>query len=50
MDCGTSCCGSEGRHFLTTEEKVEKLGKYKEWLKSEADGVDEAIQKLKKAK
>ena len=50
MECGTMCCGEDGRRFLTNEEKIEKLGKYKEWLKSEAEGVDEAIQKLKKAK
>jgi len=51
MQCETSCCGSEmeGRRFLTTEEKVDKLQDYKKWLESEAKGVDEAIKKLKKA-
>ncbi len=51
MQCETNCCGSEmeGRRFLTTEEKVEKLQDYKQWLESETKGVDEAIKKLKKA-
>lgn len=50
MDCETSCCGSEGRRFLTTEEKMEKLGTYKKWLQDEAKGVEEAIARIKKAK
>jgi len=33
--------------FLTKEEKINHLNKYKEWLKNEAKGVDEAIAKLK---
>lgn len=51
MNCETSCCGTEmdGRRFLTTEEKVEKLQDYKGWLESETKGVNEAITKLKKA-
>ena len=51
MYCETSCCEEEmeGRRFLTAEEKIDKLQKYKEWLDSEAKGVDEAIKKLKKA-
>lgn len=35
------------RMFLTKEEKITHLGKYKEWLQNEAKGVDEAIAKLK---
>ncbi len=50
MECGTGCCGSEGRKFLTTEEKMEKLSEYKAWLKSESEGVEEAMQRIKKAK
>ena len=50
MGCETMCCGADGRKFLTTEEKMEKLSEYRQWLKSEAEGVDEAIQRLKKAK
>ena len=38
-----------GRHFLTTEEKIEKLEEYKNWLDNESKGVEEAIAKLKKA-
>ena len=41
------CHHSCGRHFLTTEEKIEKLQHYKKWLENEAKGVDEAIIKLK---
>ena len=41
-------CGC-GRHFLTTEEKIENLEKYKEWLDKESKGVEEEIEKLKKA-
>ena len=33
--------------FLTKEEKITHLNKYKEWLENEAEGVDEAIAKLK---
>jgi len=39
-----------GRHFLTTEEKLGMMQKYKEWLENEAKGVNEAITQLKKAK
>jgi hypothetical protein len=45
MMCGIHC----GRQFLTTEEKVDKLEEYKKWLENEQKGVDEAIEKLKKA-
>jgi hypothetical protein len=37
-----------GRRFLTTEEKIERLKEYKEWLDNESKGVEEAISKLKK--
>jgi hypothetical protein len=50
MECETSCCGSEGRQFLTTEEKMDKLNTYKKWLQDEAKGVEEAITRIKKAK
>ena len=36
-----------GRHFLTTEEKIEKLQHYRKWLENETKGVEEAIKKLK---
>jgi hypothetical protein len=47
-DC---CCGGvhHPRMFLTKEEKITHLNKYKEWLQNEAKGVDEAIAKLKEA-
>lgn len=47
---GYDCCTVEtgGRHFLTKEEKTERLQEYKEWLESEAKGVEEAIEQLKK--
>jgi hypothetical protein len=38
-----------GRSFLTKEEKIEKLEKYKTWLENEKKGVEEAIEELKKA-
>ena len=38
-----------GRRFLTKDEKIEKLEEYKKWLENEAKGVNEAIEKLKKA-
>jgi len=48
MSCGTVCCESSytTRNFLTSEEKVERLNEYKEWLVSETKGVEEAIKKL----
>ncbi len=33
--------------FLTKEEKIEHLNKYKQWLENEVKGLDEAIAKLK---
>jgi hypothetical protein len=35
--------------FLTKEEKIDHLNKYKTWLENETKGVDEAIAKLKEA-
>jgi hypothetical protein len=49
MNCGTYCVDQHGRHFLTKEEKIEKLEEYKQWLDNESKGVEEAIEKLKKA-
>jgi hypothetical protein len=40
------CCTSEGRHFLTKEEKIKKLTEYKKWLDNESKGVEEAINEL----
>ncbi len=40
-------CTPHPRMFLTKEEKINHLNKYKEWLENEAKGVDEAIAKLK---
>lgn len=37
-----------GRHFLTKEEKIERLEEYKKWLDNESKGVQEVIDKLKK--
>jgi len=47
MTHGVNCCGPSGRHFLTSEEKIEKLEEYKKWLDSESSGVEEAIETLK---
>ena len=43
--CGIHC----GRQFLTKEEKIEHLEKYKEWLEKEAKGIQETIDEIKKA-
>ena len=40
------CCTP--RHFLTREEKIEKLTEYKESLETEARAVSERIEELKK--
>jgi hypothetical protein len=37
-----------GRHFITENEKVELIERYKEWLEKELKGVNEHIEKLKK--
>jgi hypothetical protein len=47
--CGTYYHGHHGRHFLTTEEQIEKLEEYKNWLDNESKGVEEAIERLKEA-
>lgn len=46
MNCGVHC---DGRHFLTKEEKIEKLEEYKKWLENEKKGVEETIADLNKA-
>ena len=51
--CSVYGCGDseyEGRSFLTAEEKAEELQKYSEWLEKEKQGVEEAIQRIRKAK
>ena len=45
VHCG---CHNDERHFLTKEEKIEKLEEYKEWLENERNGVQETIDELKK--
>ena len=37
-----------GRHFVSEEEKLELMGKYKEWLEKELKGVKEHMDKMKK--
>jgi hypothetical protein len=44
---GCNCGVAHPRMFLTKEEKITHLNKYKEWLENEAKGIDEAITKLK---
>jgi hypothetical protein len=50
LDC--RCCGPEaGHHFrryVSTRERIEWLESYRGELKRELDGVDEAIEELKK--
>jgi len=52
-DCGCEpqqcCCDTPThRHFLTTEEEIENLKKYKEALEKEIKGVQERIHKMTK--
>lgn len=42
---GMQCC----RQFLTKEERIQHLEEYKKWLQKETEGVEEAINDLKKA-
>ena len=45
--CGPGCHDHEhGRHFLTKEEKIEKLKNYAEELKKELAAVEEHIKEL----
>ena len=37
-----------GRHFISKDEKIEKLEEYRTWLEKEAKGVEEFIAKMKK--
>lgn len=46
---GCECYGTEGRSFLTKEEKIEMLEEYKETLEKEAKGVAERIKELQKS-
>jgi hypothetical protein len=43
--CGCDC---GGRRFLSRKEKVEMLEEYREALKSELEGVEEALKELKR--
>jgi hypothetical protein len=46
QDC--ECSSSAGRRFLTADEKIARLNEYRDWLTSEAKGVEEAIERIKK--
>jgi hypothetical protein len=41
-------CGCAGRKFLSKREQVEMLESYREALKSELEGVEEALKELTK--
>jgi hypothetical protein len=45
---GTCGCGCGGRRFLSRKEKIEMLEEYRESLKNELEGVEEALNELKK--
>ena len=47
-DHGTCGCGCGGRRFLSRKEKIEMLEEYRESLKNELEGVEEALNELKK--
>ena len=36
------------RHFLTKDEKIEKLQEYISWLENELKGVEETIDQIRK--
>ena len=50
---GTDCCccgpfgGHHFRRYVSTKERIERLEAYREELRKELDGVDEAIEELK---
>jgi len=41
-------CGHRGRRFLSRKERLEVLEEYRESLKNELEGVEEAIKDIKK--
>ena len=41
-------CGCGERRFLSRKEKIEMLEEYKESLKSELEGVEEALKELQR--
>lgn len=45
----SNCCCDETshRHFMTKEEKIERLEAYKEQLKKELKAVEEHLEKFK---
>lgn len=45
---GNNCCSA--RSYLTKQEKLEMLEEYRDSLKKETQGVDEAIKELEKGK
>jgi hypothetical protein len=47
-DFDSSCCCEPVRGFMTKDEKIEMLNKYKELLEKETKGVSEEIDRLKK--
>lgn len=46
--CGCGC-GCGGRRFLSRKEQIEMLEEYRESLKSELEGIEEALKELQKA-
>lgn len=47
MSHGMCGCGGE-RRFLSRKEKIEMLEEYRESLKSELEGVEEALKELQR--
>ncbi len=48
MAHGMCGCGCGERRFLSRNEKIEMLEEYKESLKSELEGVEEALKELQR--
>lgn len=49
MAQGMCGCGCGPRRFPSRKEKIEMLEEYKESLKNELEGVEEALKELQKA-
>lgn len=48
-DTGCMCgCGHHARRFISRKEKAEMLEEYRDSLKRELEGVEEALEELKK--
>ena len=47
MSCSCGCNTHGNRHFLTREEVIDNLEKYKQDLEKEIQGVEQKLQEIK---